>query len=83
MDKPTIYDVAAEAGVSISTVSLALNNPGRVAAATLARIMEAIDKLGYVPKTEAVTLARRGVRRIGVIGPFTSYPSFARRRTAS
>lgn len=76
---PTIYDVAFEAGVSISTVSLALNNPSRVAAGTLARIMAAVDKLGFVPKTEAVARARRGVRRIGVIAPFTSYPSFALR----
>lgn len=75
----TIYDVAIEAGVSISTVSLALNNPSRVAAGTLERIMDAVDKFGFVPKTEAVARARRGVRRIGVIGPFTSYPSFALR----
>jgi LacI family transcriptional regulator len=77
--KPTIYDVANEAGVSISTVSLALNNPNRVGAATLERIMRAIDQLGFVPKSEAVMRARRGVRRIGVIAPFSSYPSFARR----
>ena len=75
----TIYDVAVEAGVSISTVSLALNNPSRVAAGTLTRIMDVVDRLGFVPKTEAVARARRGVRRIGVIGPFTSYPSFALR----
>lgn len=79
MERSTIYDVALAADVSISTVSLALNSPNRVAAATLARIMEAVDRLGFVPKAEAVTRARRGVRRIGVIGPFSSYSSFARR----
>jgi DNA-binding LacI/PurR family transcriptional regulator len=77
--KPTIYDVALEAGVSISTVSLALNNPGRVSAATLARVMGVIDSLGFVPNSDAVSRARRGVRRIGVVAPFTSYRSFARR----
>jgi DNA-binding LacI/PurR family transcriptional regulator len=76
---PTIYDVAAKAGVSISTVSLALNSPARVKDETLQRINLAIDDLGFVPKTEAVVRARRGVGRIGVIAPFTSYPSFARR----
>src|SRR5215467_12329468 len=75
----TIYDVATRAGVSISTVSLALNAPGRVRPATLARILSAADELGYTPKPEAVVRARRGVRRIGVVAPFTTYPSFARR----
>src|SRR5690554_6555500 len=78
--KPTIYDVADRAGVSISTVSLALNSPSRVKPATLERIMESVDHLGFVPKTEAVLRARRGVGRIGLIAPFTSFPAaFARR----
>ena len=76
--RATIYDVAQKAGVSISTVSLALNSPARVNAATLARVMAAIDDVGFVPKAEAVMRARRGVGRIGVIAPFTSNPWFAR-----
>lgn len=75
----TIYDVAARAGVSISTVSLVLNVPGKVSAGTAERVRQAIDELGFVPKTEAVARARRGVGRIGVLAPFSSYPSFARR----
>lgn len=71
---PTIYDVAVKAGVSISTVSLAFNAPERVSEETLKRIMATVDELGYVPKTEAVIRARRGVGRIGVIAPFTSFP---------
>jgi LacI family transcriptional regulator len=74
----TIYDVARAAGVSISTVSLALNAPGRVNPATLTRVMAAVDTLGYVPKAEAVTRARRGVGRVGAIAPFTSSAFFAR-----
>jgi LacI family transcriptional regulator len=77
--KVTIYDVALAAGVSISTVSLALNSPTRVAAATRQKVLTAADDLGFVPKADAVTRARRGVGRIGVIAPFSSYPSFARR----
>jgi DNA-binding LacI/PurR family transcriptional regulator len=76
---PTIYDVATRAGVSISTVSLALNAPSRVRETTLTRILEAADELGFVPKTEAVTRARQGVRRIGVFAAFTTHPSYARR----
>jgi DNA-binding LacI/PurR family transcriptional regulator len=65
--------------VSISTVSLALNAPDRVRETTLSRIMDAVDQLGFRPRAEAVSRARRGVRRIAVLAPFSSYPSFARR----
>jgi DNA-binding LacI/PurR family transcriptional regulator len=75
----TIYDVAAKAGVSISTVSLALNSPDRVSERTRERVLGAADALGFVPKSEAVTRARRALGRIGVVAPFTSYPSFGRR----
>ena len=79
MAAPTIYDVAASAGVSISTVSLCLNHPSRVAEATRDRILAVADSLGYVPKADAVSRARKTVGRIGVIAPFTSYASFGRR----
>lgn len=78
MSTSTIYDVAAKAGVSISTVSLAINAPTRVSPVTRTRVLAAVDELGFVPKTEAVTRARRGVGRIGVIAPFTSSAFFAR-----
>ncbi|MDF5755047.1 LacI family DNA-binding transcriptional regulator [Spongiactinospora sp. TRM90649] len=77
--QPTIREVAAEAGVSVSTVSLALNVPTRVSQATRERVLAAVDTLGFVPKADAVARARRGVGRVGVIAPFTSYPTVARR----
>lgn len=77
--RATIYDVASEAGVSISTVSLALNSPARVSDRTRQRVFQAADSLGYTPKPEAVAKARKGVGRIGVIAPYTWYPSVARR----
>lgn len=75
----TIYDVAARAGVSISTVSLTLNQPSRVAAATRDRVLAAIDDLEFVPKTTAVARARTSLARIGVLAPFSSYGSYAER----
>ena len=75
----TIRDVADEAGVSISTVSLVLNSPERVSDPTRRRVLAAVDALGFVPKAEAVARARRGVGRIGVLAPYSSYPSVARR----
>ncbi len=43
----TIYDVAAAAGVSPSTVSRAFSRPGRVSAKTSARIHQVAAELGY------------------------------------
>ncbi len=76
MKSPTIYDVANRAGVSISTVSLALNHPQRVSAASRQRVLAAVDALGFQPKSESVSRARRGVGRVGVIAAFTNYSSF-------
>jgi DNA-binding LacI/PurR family transcriptional regulator len=78
---PTIRDVAAEAGVSVSTVSLVLNSPERVSDATRRKVLAVVDALGFVPKAEAVARARRGVGRVGVLAPYSSYPSVARRLT--
>ncbi|MDI3403401.1 LacI family DNA-binding transcriptional regulator [Streptomyces cavernicola] len=44
---PTIYDVAAAAGVAPSTVSRAFSRPGRVNAATAERIRQVAAELGY------------------------------------
>lgn len=75
----TIYDVAARAGVSTATVSRTLNSPHRVAIETRTRVLAAVDELDFIPKADAVSRARRGVGRIGVIAPFTSHDA-ARRR---
>ncbi len=79
VEHATIYDVASRAGVSISTVSHTLNRPQRVNAATRQRVLEAIDELGYVPKATAMAHARKAVGRVGVLAPFSSYESYARR----
>lgn len=59
MSRPTIYDVAREAGVAASTVSRAYARPGRVNADTAQRIFAAAEKLGYRTAT-AVTRQPRG-----------------------
>jgi LacI family transcriptional regulator len=46
-DRPTIYDVAREAGVAASTVSRAYARPGRVSAETARAIFAAAERLGY------------------------------------
>lgn len=79
MANATIYDVAAEAGVSIATVSRVLNTPHRVNDKTRQLVMSAIDRLEFVPKAEASARARRNHYRIGVLAPFFTYPSFVQR----
>jgi DNA-binding LacI/PurR family transcriptional regulator len=46
-DRPTIYDVAREAGVAASTVSRAYARPGRVNAETARVIFAAAERIGY------------------------------------
>lgn len=43
-----IKDVARAAGVSVGTVSNVINRPDSVATETRARVLSAIDRLGYV-----------------------------------
>lgn len=47
--KPTIYDVASEAGVSPATVSRVINNNASVVVKTRERVIEAMKRLNYDP----------------------------------
>ena len=64
---PIIADVAERAGVSIGTVSNVLNNPDIVKKATRARVLEAIDALGFVPNGAARSLATGVADTVGFI----------------
>ena len=52
-------EIAKKAGVSLATVSLALNNHPRVSARTRQKVMEVASKFGYVPNHAARKLAQR------------------------
>lgn len=65
MKRVGIRDVAELAGVSISTVSNALNRPGRVSDELAERVRAASDRLGYVPLQAAQQLR---VGRSGLLG---------------
>ena len=60
--RATILDVAKEAGVSPGTVSNALNRPDKLAPETLARVMAAINDLGFV-RSAAARQMRGGTSR--------------------
>lgn len=62
----SIKDIAKIAGVSISTVSYALNGSSKVTEATRDRIKKIADELNYVPNMAARTLKRQQTNIIGV-----------------
>ena len=65
----TIRDVAREAGVSVATVSRALNGHTNVTKATRESNEAAAKALKFVPHTGARSLTNRQTDTIGVILP--------------
>ncbi|GAA1690550.1 LacI family DNA-binding transcriptional regulator [Glycomyces endophyticus] len=66
----TLKDIAAEAGVSLMTVSNVVNGKeARVSAATRERIMRIVKERGYVPSASARSLAARSSRLVGLLVP--------------
>ena len=65
--RATMQDVAAEAGVSVSTVSKVLNGRYGVASATSALVNEVIERLGYEASLVAQSLRNSRTNVIGVL----------------
>lgn len=65
----TLKDVAREAGVSIATVSCALSGKKAVRPETYNRIMDAVEKLKYIPNYSARTLKQTTSKTISVLLP--------------
>ena len=63
----TIGDVAAQAGVSIATVSKVINGRYGVAPATLERVQAVIDELGYESSLVARSLRSRRTNVLGIV----------------
>jgi len=79
----TIEEVARAAGVSRQTVSNALNAPQRVREATLKRVMETIDRLGYRPDASARSAVdAQNSRRRSAGGSADAADGCGRRRAA-
>ena len=77
--KANIYAVAEKANVSIATVSRLMNSPEKVSSKTRERVMAAMEELNFSPNAEAVAKARKGVKRIGILSPYFTAPSFIQR----
>ncbi|WP_312949968.1 Mal regulon transcriptional regulator MalI [Superficieibacter sp.] len=67
MKKVSIIDVAREAGVSVSTVSLVLRQKGKISSATIEKVHLAINKLGYIHNVAAANLRANRSNLIGLI----------------
>src|SRR6478609_10284092 len=73
-----IRAVAEHAGVSIASVSRAVNLPSTVSATLRARIADAINVVGYIPHAPARALSLRRTRTVGAIVPTIDNTMFAR-----
>ncbi|HTW98302.1 MAG TPA: LacI family DNA-binding transcriptional regulator [Acidimicrobiales bacterium] len=67
MSRVTIRDVADQAGVSLGTVSNVLNRPELVAASTRRRVIEVIDRIGFIRSSAAHQMRGGASRSFGAV----------------
>ncbi|MEJ8543865.1 LacI family DNA-binding transcriptional regulator [Brevibacillus borstelensis] len=75
--KPTIYDVAREAGVSIATVSKVINNTGRISEKTRKLVLSVMKEMNYQPSVVASALTGKSTYTIGLMIPDLANPFFS------
>ena len=72
----TIKDVAAEAGLSVGTVSRILNNRGYISPKAREKVESAMRKLKYQPNEIARSLSQSNSSMVGIIIPMLFNPYF-------
>ncbi|MBE1442328.1 MULTISPECIES: LacI family DNA-binding transcriptional regulator [unclassified Paenibacillus] len=75
--KPTIYDVAEAAGVSIATVSKVINGTGRISDKTRKHVTNVMEELKYQPSMVASALTGKSTFTVGLTLPDLANPFFA------
>lgn len=73
----TIKDIAIRAGVSINTVSRALNNKPDINPQTKQKVLQAAKELGYIKDLNALSLKNGTTKTIGVVFEDSSNPFYA------
>ena len=73
-----IYDIAKEAGVSISTVSRVLNNKSNVKEDTRRKVEAVLEKHDYRPSAIARGLVSSSMRTVAVLTVDIRVPHYAR-----
>ena len=69
MTPTTMKRIAADLGVSITTVSKVLNDQPDIGQATRARVLARVEELGYRPNAVAQSLTLRRTHTLGVVIP--------------
>jgi LacI family transcriptional regulator len=77
VERATIRDVAARAGVSPSTAARVVAGNYPVAQATRTKVQKAMRELDYVPNAQARALAKGGTKTVAFIMDDITGPSFA------
>jgi len=78
MRKPTIQDVARQAGVGVGTVSRVLNNHAAVKDSTRAAVLKAMSELNYTPNPHARRIAGGRSYTVSVLLPIVSTEFYLR-----
>ncbi|MEZ0536881.1 LacI family DNA-binding transcriptional regulator [Caldicellulosiruptoraceae bacterium PP1] len=65
----TIKDIAREANVSPSTVSRVLSGNAKISKETIDKVMEVVERLGYIPNASAKSLVKKKAFAIGIFMP--------------
>jgi len=73
-----IYDISNKTGVSIATVSRVINGSSNVSEKTRAKVLAAIEELGYTPNVFARGLGLNTMKTIGIMCADCSDPYLAR-----
>lgn len=77
MKATTIYDVAKEAGVSIASVSNAINGKGKIGKKKREEIFKVMERLQYQPSVIASALMGKKTYTLGLLIPDVSNPFFS------
>ena len=77
MKQVTIKDIAREAGVSIASVSRALNGMDGISEENRSRILRVCERLSYTPNGLPRSLVKRRTQTIGIIMPDIMSPFYS------
>lgn len=78
MKRPTVNDVAALAGVSVSTVSRVINGSAKVAPDLAARVSAAVAQLGFTPNASARNMRTKSSDTISIVIPTVHFSEILR-----
>ncbi len=74
--KTTIYKIAKEAGVSVTTVSRFFNNPGLLRKSTGDRVSRICKKYDFRPSSIASAITTKKTKTVAILVPSFKEPAF-------